>query len=98
MKSGNFLGGMLADLQGGVAGGEGRDNPDDWEAKFKPEVEDQYIDGVILVTGRSEQTARAKLREVKYIFIGYFGFTSSIRELFIEYGHVRPDSNESKEQ
>ncbi|KAM0115391.1 dye-decolorizing heme-containing peroxidase [Aspergillus fumigatus] len=88
---------MLADLQGGVAGGEGRDNPDDWEAKFKPEVEDQYIDGVILVTGRSEQTARAKLREVKYIFIGYFGFTSSIRELFIEYGHVRPDPNESKE-
>ncbi|KAH3040556.1 hypothetical protein KXV27_006418 [Aspergillus fumigatus] len=98
LKSGNFLGGMLADLQGGVAGGEGRDNPDDWEAKFKPEVEDQYIDGVILVTGRSEQTARAKLREVKYIFIGYFGFTSSIRELFIEYGHVRPDPNESKEQ
>ncbi|KAK9546920.1 dye-decolorizing heme-containing peroxidase [Aspergillus fumigatus] len=97
LKSGNFLGGMLADLQGGVAGGEGRDNPDDWEAKFKPEVEDQYIDGVILVTGRSEQTARAKLREVKYIFIGYFGFTSSIRELFIEYGHVRPDPNESKE-
>ncbi|GFF58444.1 dye-decolorizing peroxidase msp1 [Aspergillus udagawae] len=97
LKSGNFLGGMLADLQGGVAGGEGRDNPDDWEAKFKPEVEGQYIDGVILVTGRSEQTARAKLREVKQLFIGWFGFSSSIKELFVEYGHVRPDPNSSRE-
>ncbi|KAF7587911.1 hypothetical protein BBP40_006534 [Aspergillus hancockii] len=97
LRSGNFLGGMLADLQGGVAGGEGRDNPDDWEAKYKPQVEDQYIDGVILVTGDSEWRVRAKLREVKYRFIGFFDFTSSIRELFIEEGNARPDPNSHRE-
>jgi hypothetical protein len=87
---------MLADLQGGVAGGEGRDNLDDWEAKFKdPDID---IDGVILVTGDSERTARAKLLEVKYLFVGFFNFTSSIKELFIEDGRARPDPNGQKEQ
>ncbi|KAL4867192.1 hypothetical protein BDV12DRAFT_198402 [Aspergillus spectabilis] len=93
LKSGNFLGGMLADLQGGVAGGEGRDNPDDWEKRFK----DLDIDGVMLVTGDSEQTARSKFLKVKHLFVGFFQLTSSIKELFTMHGHVRPGSNRQAE-
>jgi hypothetical protein len=85
---------MLADLQGGVAGGEGRDNPDDWEQRFK----DLEIDGVILVTGDSEQTARTKFFKVKHLFVGFFQFNSSIKELFTVHGHVRSGSNRQAEQ
>ncbi|KAE8382373.1 hypothetical protein BDV26DRAFT_288655 [Aspergillus bertholletiae] len=93
LKAGPFLGGMLADLQGGVAGGEGRDNPDDWERRFK----DYDIDGIILVTGDSEKTAGAKLRHMKSHFIGFFDFTSSIEDLFTIHGYKRPGPESNKE-
>ncbi|KAE8137510.1 hypothetical protein BDV38DRAFT_292963 [Aspergillus pseudotamarii] len=93
LKAGPFLGGMLADLQGGTAGGEGRDNPEDWEKRFK----ENDIDGIILVTGDSEKTAYAKLYEVKSHFIGFFWFNSSIEDRFTIPGYKRPGQESNKE-
>ena len=89
---------MLADLRSGGPGGEGRDNPEDWEERFRNPNPKKPIDGVILVTGDSRPSVYTKLHRVVHHFVGILPWNSSIEGLFTIEGNVRDGENKGKEQ
>ncbi|KAL2815798.1 hypothetical protein BDW59DRAFT_175993 [Aspergillus cavernicola] len=97
LRAGQFDAGMKDDLRGGVAGGEGRDNLDDWEERFKNEKNDpsKVIHGVFSIGAQNSFAAHYLLGKVKGRFIGFL--SSSIREVFTIEGWVRPGSLRGKE-
>ncbi|KAK1141044.1 dye-decolorizing heme-containing peroxidase [Aspergillus melleus] len=97
LKAGNFENGMLADLRSGGPGGEGRDNPEDWEERFRNPNPKKPIDGVILVTGETRASVYTKLHRVVHHFVGILPWNSSIEGLFTVEGNVRDGENKGKE-
>lgn len=84
---------MLADCKFGNEDTFGRDDPNDWEDRFKTDGPwKRPIDGVILVTGEDRSSTQRKLKSVLSYFSGWL--YSSIDRLFILEGHERDGGKE----
>lgn len=83
---------MLEDAKNLGDPGTANDNTPDWVPAFK-----HGVDGLILITGESQQTVAEKLAEIERIFL-VRAHSATIHEAIRIVGNVRPGKEKGHEQ